>query len=74
VVDDVGMAPQLPSLLTPHDVGLWLSMRTGRVLRLARDGRIPCRRLPCGDILFDPAELTAWLDSLRSPGEVAHAG
>jgi hypothetical protein len=66
-------ATQLPQMLTPMDVGLWLSLSTGRVERLARRGQIPAIILPSGDILFDRAELLMWLDDLGDrPREVSH--
>jgi hypothetical protein len=54
-----------PQYWTAQDVGLWLTLPTGRVIRLARRGAIPCIVLPDGELLFDPAELTAWLDAHR---------
>jgi hypothetical protein len=32
---------------------------------MARQGSIPCIALPSGDFLFDPIELTRWMESLR---------
>jgi hypothetical protein len=64
-------ALSLPLMLTAMDVGLWLSLPTRQVERMARHGEIPCIRLPTGEILFDRAELLMWLDSLRDqPTEV----
>jgi hypothetical protein len=56
----------LPTLLTAQDVGLWLALPTGTVARLARQGKIPCLTLPSGDLVFDPAELKEWLQTLRN--------
>jgi hypothetical protein len=53
---------------------MWLSLPTARVVRLAREGEIPCLVLPGGDLLFDPSELTEWLRTRRvHEGEVTHA-
>jgi hypothetical protein len=52
-------------MLTAMDVGLWLSLPTRQVERMARRGQIPSVTLPNGDILFDRAELLMWLDHLR---------
>jgi hypothetical protein len=61
-------------MLTPMDVGLWLSLSTGQVERMVRRGQIPAITLPNGDILFDRAELLMWLDRLREqPREVLYA-
>lgn len=51
----------LPQVLTALQVGLWLALSAGEVERMARAGRIPCRILPNGHIVFDPAELERWL-------------
>jgi hypothetical protein len=68
------MSETLPTLLTPCDVASWLALPTSRVERLVRDGAIPCIRLPTGEIVFDAAELAAWLGSLRvRMREVRHA-
>jgi hypothetical protein len=60
-------ATLLPRLLTPMDVGMWLSLPTRDVKRMARRGEIPCLTLPSGDLLFDPEELAAWVKGLRAP-------
>jgi hypothetical protein len=58
----------LPRLLTPMDVGLWLSLPVRQVERLARRGRIPAIVLPGGELAFDAAELAAWLAQLKVGG------
>ncbi len=63
----------LPTLLTAQDVGLWLCLPTDRVIRLAREGHIPCIVLPSSEMLFDSNELAAWLEKLRPGKETAHA-
>jgi hypothetical protein len=65
LLHNCGMSAALPSLLTPQDVGLWLSIPTGRVVRLARRGDLPCVTLPDGELLFESAELARWLEGLR---------
>jgi hypothetical protein len=54
----------LPVLLTAHDVGLWLTLPTSEVVRLARRGQIPCVTLPNGEVMFEPARLARWVRSL----------
>jgi hypothetical protein len=59
------MDTPLPVMLTPLDVAAWLSLPSRRVEQMARRGEIPSVTLPTGDLVFDRAELVAWLDSLR---------
>jgi hypothetical protein len=69
------MTETLPEVLTPDDVSLWLGLPLGRVLRLARAGKIPAIVLPDGSFIFERPALRKWLDSLRSQQEGAiHAG
>jgi len=63
-------ATQLPRLMTLFDVASWLSTTTRQVARMARDGSIPSRKLPSGDLAFDEAELAAWAQQLKSGREV----
>jgi hypothetical protein len=58
-------ATEIPRLMTPLDVGLWLTLPTEKIIRWARLGKIPCIVLPGGDLLFDPTELRAWLEQRR---------
>jgi excisionase family DNA binding protein len=61
-------------MLTAPEVALWLSVPTRRVEQMARNGEIPSVALPTDDLLFDRAELLAWLNSLRGrPQEVSCA-
>ena len=48
-------------LLTPREVDLLLRYPAGRTLRLAKAGRIPCIRLPDGEIRIDMADLETLL-------------
>lgn len=66
-------ATTLPNVMTTADVGMWLSLPTKTVERLAKHGEIPCRTLPTGDIAFDPAELAEWLRALPRVKEAARA-
>lgn len=59
------MSTPLPPLLTPQEVGDWLSLPSERVTRLARRGEIPCIELPGGELAFDPDDLARWLDARR---------
>jgi excisionase family DNA binding protein len=62
----------LPRLLTPTEVAEWLGETRARVMRLARQGKIPHVQLPGGGVMFDQGLLKVWLESCRR-GEVAHA-
>ncbi len=64
----------LPQLLTPMEVGAWLSLPTREVERLARRRAIPCITLPNGELVFDAVDLAAWVARLKAEGrEVCHA-
>jgi hypothetical protein len=67
------MRDLLPPLLTAQDVALWLALPTAKVIRLAREGEIPCVTLPCGELAFEPAALAAWLKTRASAEEVRRA-
>ncbi len=70
----IGMDTLIPHLWTPQDVGLWLTVPTEKVIRLARRGLIPCVCLPDGELLFDPTDLSAWIaDKRRGIGSVKDA-
>ncbi len=56
----------LPPLLTAQDVALWLSLPTAKVVRLARQGEIPCLTLPTGELAFEPDALAAWIKSRKT--------
>jgi hypothetical protein len=61
-------ADALPRLLTPADVGRWLSLPARRVERMAKRGEIPYRILPSGDIVFEAEALAAWARQLPGGG------
>lgn len=52
-------------LMTPSEVGDLLKLATSRVSRLAKQGRIPCIRLPDGELLFDRADIAKWLEARK---------
>lgn len=52
-------------LLTPDDVGHWLAMTARNVKRLAREGVLPHISLPTGDIVFEPEEISRWVESRK---------
>ena len=56
----------LPQLLTDTDVAAWLLLTRRAVQRMTRDGTIPAIELPDGSHLYDPAALTAWLETRRT--------
>ena len=47
--------------LKPSELDSRLRYPSGRSLRLARKGLIPCLRLPDGEIRFDPEAIERWL-------------
>jgi predicted site-specific integrase-resolvase len=49
------------TLLTPRDVDGLFRYPAGRAARLAKAGRIPCIRLPDGEIRFDASEIEKML-------------
>ena len=59
------MDATLPRLMTPHELAHCLSWPTARVIRMARDGGIPCVVLPNGDLLFDEGDIGTWLASKK---------
>jgi hypothetical protein len=59
----------LPQLLTPMDVGHWLSLPTRQVERLARRGEIPSITLPGGELVFDAADLVEWIGHRKAEGQ-----
>jgi excisionase family DNA binding protein len=60
------------NLLTPREVDVLLRYPRGRTLRLAKAGRIPCVRLPDGEIRIDEADLEALLRQGKTEG-ASHA-
>jgi hypothetical protein len=58
----------LPQLMTPMEVGLWLSLPTRQVERLARQAVIPSITLPDGSLVFDRADLVEWITRLKAAG------
>jgi hypothetical protein len=54
-------------LLTPREVDRLLRYPRGRSLRLAKAGRLPCIRLPDGQIRFEETELKAALRAEHKP-------
>jgi excisionase family DNA binding protein len=59
------MSNTTPILLTSGEVSDVLRMPSRRVDKLARDGVIPCIRLPGNEIRFDPREVAEWIDRHR---------
>ncbi len=55
------MRDLLPPLLTAQDVALWLALPTSKIVRLARQGEIPCINLPGGELAFEPEALANWI-------------
>jgi hypothetical protein len=61
---------QTTILIDDNEAALLLRMLPARLVRLARRGQIPCIKLPDGEVRFDPAELSAWIDQFRQPANV----
>jgi predicted site-specific integrase-resolvase len=59
-------------LLKPREVDVLLRYPPGRTAKLARAGRIPCIRLPDGEIRIDADEIKRLL-ATAADGEKAHA-
>ncbi|MBU0637644.1 MAG: helix-turn-helix domain-containing protein [Planctomycetes bacterium] len=49
-------------ILGHRQVEAWLRLPRGSVLRWARQGLIPCIRLPNGEFRFDREALARWVD------------
>jgi hypothetical protein len=62
------MTTTIRPLLTVQDVGAWLTMPIRQVERMARQGLIPCRKLPDGTFVFKEQELATWVEALPKPG------
>jgi predicted site-specific integrase-resolvase len=60
---DAPAAP--PTYLSDVQVSSRLDVSLIQVRRWAKAGKVPCIILPDDSVLFDPAELAAWLQSLR---------
>jgi len=62
------------TLLMPRELDRILRYPRGRSLRLAKLGKIPCVRLPDGEVRFRPADLEFLLSSTAKGSEaVANA-
>jgi excisionase family DNA binding protein len=51
--------------LTAEQLSKILPLHPGTILRWAREGKIPHKRLGARKILFMPSEIRAWLESLN---------
>lgn len=56
-----------PTYLTPLEAARLLRVPTARLLRLARQGRVPAIRMPDGSWLFSRQGLDDWLLALAKP-------
>jgi len=56
----------MKTLLKPQELDARLRYPAGRSTRLARQGKIPCVRLPDGEIRFDPDVIDEWLRGQRT--------
>jgi hypothetical protein len=60
----------LPELIGVYDVKDWLGVSVNAIKRMVRAKQIPHFTLPNGEIVFDRAELTEWIELRRSNGRV----
>jgi len=58
-------------LLMTYEGANLLQMPTVRLSRLAREGKVPCVRLPDGELRFDEADLWAWVESHKQGEEMS---
>lgn len=54
-------------LLTKHEAAEALRLTPGQVSRLAHRGELPSVILPNKEVRFDPADISAWIESRKSP-------
>ena len=54
-------------LLTDTEAAELLQMLTARLKRLAKAGKVPCVRLPDGELRFDSNDLAAWVEVHKQP-------
>lgn len=58
--------PSIPAIETPltaQELSKIVPLHPVTILRWAREGRIPCRRLSARKVLFLPSEVSRWLSS-----------
>ena len=53
----------IESPLTAQELSKIVPLHPVTILRWAREGRIPCRRLSARKVLFLPSEVSKWLSS-----------
>ena len=68
-VSGKGCPTRVGGLLTTRQVADFLGVSPATVLRRWRVGELPGYRLASNVLRFDPAELEAWLDERRAPGQ-----
>lgn len=56
-----------PGLVSAVELGRYLSVHRGTLLRWARQGRIPCKRLSATIVRFDLHEVEEWLTARGFP-------
>jgi hypothetical protein len=62
----------LPQLLDADAVAHWLQIPRRRVLKMVEAAQIPYVRLPSGDVVFNAADLSAWIEAQAIGREAAH--
>lgn len=62
-IPDAPCIPTSKAVLTAQELSQIVPLHPVTILRWAREGRIPCRRLSARKIVFLPSEINAWLES-----------
>lgn len=60
------MAQSIPALLTVRDLVPLLGRKKSWIYAHAESGELPSLRLPGGGYAFDPRDIAAWLEKLKS--------
>lgn len=61
-------------LLSDHEASELLRIKTRRLTKLARDGKVPCVILPDGELRFSRADLAEWALKFRQLPRTEGAG
>ena len=56
----------MQKLLHDFEAAEFLKMRTSKLLRLAKQGKVPCVRLPDDEIRFIETDLVEWIEGYKA--------
>ena len=59
------MSEKIQQLIDAEEAATWLALSRRVLIRMARNGQIPCFALPSGDFVFDRTEVQEWLNGQR---------